>query len=232
MKDNKKNKKINSIKIILLGETNVGKTSIFDRFKKDGFKENQSSSIGIDYETQIINYKDKKYTITLYDTAGQERFRSITKSYYQLADGIFIVFDLTNDNSLNAISYWIESIKENLEETKFIILGNKDDLKDKKMSDEVINDELNKIKQSENNKDIIFLKTSAKKNKNITEAFHTMIDLIENKNTIPNEQEKEQKQEEKQKPEPEQEQEQQIKKSTNFFIKKSHFNFLFKKYNF
>ena len=139
MKANKKIPKVNVITIILLGETNVGKTSIFERFKKEGFKEYQSSSIGVDYETRVIDYKDKKYTIILYDTAGQERFRSITPSYYHLANGFFIVFDLTNENSLNEIKNWIDSIKENSKVTKFIILGNKDDLKDKKMSDEVIN---------------------------------------------------------------------------------------------
>jgi len=215
MENNKKTTKINVYKIILLGETNVGKTSIFDRFKKDGFKENQSSSIGVDYETRTINYNDKKYTIHLYDTAGQERFRSITPSYYHLADGFFIVFDLTNENSLNEISFWIDSIKENSKVTKFIILGNKDDLKDKKMSDEVINDELDKIKQSENNKNIIYLKTSAKKNKNIIEAFHAMIDLIENKNSIPKEEEKEQKQEEEEKEEEERDQDKKAKANKN-----------------
>ena len=215
MENNKKTTKINVYKIILLGETNVGKTSIFDRFKKDGFKENQSSSIGVDYETRIMNYNDKKYTILLYDTAGQERFRSITPSYYHLADGFFIVFDLTNENSLNEIKNWIDSIKENSKVTKFIILGNKDDLKDKKMSDDVINDELDKIKQSENNKNIIYLKTSAKKNKNIIEAFHAMIDLIENKNSIPKKEEKEQKKEEEEKEEEEEEQDKKAKANKN-----------------
>jgi hypothetical protein len=131
--------------------------------------------------------------------------------HYHLAEGFFIVFDLTNENSLNSIQYWIDSIKEHSNESKFIILGNKDDLKDKKMSDEVINDELDKIKQSENNKNIIYLKTSAKKNKNIIEAFHAMIDLIENKNSIPKEEEKEQKKEEEEKEEEERDQDKKAK---------------------
>ena len=187
MTDNKLTK-INNYKLLLLGDTNVGKTSIFERFIKGTFTEIKGASIGIDFETKPFKYKNTNYTIDLYDTAGQERFRSITKVYYKNGEGYFIVFDLTNENSLNSIQYWIDSIKEYSEESKFIILGNKDDLKDKKISDEIINNELNKLKQSENNKDLIYLKTSAKKDKNIKKAFETMIDLLVNENIPENEQ--------------------------------------------
>ena len=180
--------KINNYKLLLLGDTNVGKTSIFERFIKGTFTEIKGASIGIDFETKPFKYKNTNYTIDLYDTAGQERFRSITKVYYKNGEGYFIVFDLTNENSLNSIQYWIDSIKEYSEESKFIILGNKDDLKDKKISDEIINNELNKLKQSENNKDLIYLKTSAKKDKNIKKAFEIMIDLLVNENIPENEQ--------------------------------------------
>ena len=181
-------KEFDNIKLLLLGDTNVGKTSIFERFIKGTFAENKSASIGIDFETNILKYKNTNYTIDLYDIPGQERFRSIVPSYYRIVEGFFIVFDLTNENSLNSIQYWVDSIKEHLQEPKFIILGNKDDLKDKKISDEIINNELNKLKQSENNKDLIYLKTSAKKDKNIKKAFETMIDLLVNENIPENEQ--------------------------------------------
>ncbi len=184
----KKPPKPNEYELLLLGDTNVGKTSIFESFIKGTFKENQSASIGVDFETKIFKYKNTNYRIHLYDTAGQERFRAITEGFYHLGKGYFIVFDLTNENSLNSIQYWIDSIKEYSEESKFIILGNKDDLKDKKISDEIINNELNKLKQSENNKDLIYLKTSAKKDKNIKKAFETMIDLLVNENIPENEQ--------------------------------------------
>ena len=183
----KKPKEFDNIKLLLLGDTNVGKTSIFERFIKGTFNDNKSASIGIDFETNILKYKNTNYTIDLYDIPGQERFRSIVPSYYRIVEGFFIVFDLTNENSLNSIQYWVDSIKEHLQEPKFIILGNKDDLKDKKISDEIINNELNKLKQSENNKDLIYLKTSAKKDKNIKKAFETMIDLLENENIPENE---------------------------------------------
>ena len=184
----KKKTKFDNIKLLLLGDTNVGKTSIFERFIKGKFAENKSASIGIDFETNILKYKNTNYTIDLYDIPGQERFRSIVPSYYRIVEGFFIVFDLTNENSLNSIQYWVDSIKEHLQEPKFIILGNKDDLKDKKISDEIINNELNKLQQSENNKDLIYLKTSAKKDKNIKKAFEIMIDLLVNENIPENEQ--------------------------------------------
>ena len=205
----KKPPKPNEYKLLLLGDTNVGKTSIFESFIKGTFKENQSASIGVDFETKIFKYKNTNYTIHLYDTAGQERFRAITEGFYHFGKGYFIVFDLTNENSLNSIQYWIDSIKEHSQVSKYIILGNKDDLKGKKISDEIINNVLNKLKQSENNKNIIYLKTSAKKNKNITKAFETMIDLIENENNTQNEQE------------PEPEQEHHLKANSNIKLDKN-----------
>ena len=132
------------------------------------------STIGVESETKILNYNNKNYSITLIDTTGQERFKSITKSYYHMGDGFFIVFDLTNEDSLNAIEEWIDSIRENKENPKIIILGNKDDLKRNRISEEIINNQLEKYKN------MIFIKTSAKTNHNIKEAIKKMIDLLEN----------------------------------------------------
>ena len=158
-------------KIILLGESNVGKTTLSNKFIFNKDKYDFTSTISIDNETKIIEYKNNKYSITLYDTAGQERFRCITQAYYRLADGFFIMFDLTNEHSLTAIKDWIESIQYDDTKNKFLILGNKNDL-DNKISDDEINNTLGEYKN-------LFLKTSAIENKNIKEAFEKMIDLIE-----------------------------------------------------
>ena len=161
-------------KILLLGESDVGKTSIFKRYLFNNYEEKMMSTIGVELETKILNYNNKNYSITLIDTTGQERFKSITKSYYHMGDGFFIVFDLTNEDSLNAIEEWIDSIRENKENPKIIILGNKDDLKRNRISEEIINNQLEKYKN------MIFIKTSAKTNHNIKEAIKKMIDLLEN----------------------------------------------------
>ena len=101
-----------------------------------------------------------------------------------MGEGFLIVFDLSNNDSLNALKDWIEDVKENVDDPKFIIIGNKDDLqKSKKLSDDIIENQLDKYK------DVIYIKTSAKKNINIKEAFEKMIDLLENKNNVQIEQE-------------------------------------------
>ena len=195
MKDNKEENQINEIKILLLGDSGVGKTSIFKKYTNNEFKGNYNSSIGVDFLTKIIEYKKKKYKLHIFDTAGQERFRSITKSYFNMGDFFFVVFDLTNQYSLNSIPIWVEQIKEVKENPTFIILGNKKDLKNKQMSDVEIYEVLEKINNNTfevNDKN--FLKVSAKDGKNINEAFELMFDLYEltvnnNQNIIENENE-------------------------------------------
>ena len=175
------------IKILLCGNSGVGKTSIFKRYYENKFEANYTTSIGIDFQTKEINHNDKLYSIHLIDTAGEERFRSITSSYFRMADYYLLVFDLANKNSLIALSEWIELLKEHVEKPKYIILGNKSDLERNKISDEEINDALS-------DKDIFkindenFLKVSAKTGENINEAFEYLLDIIEQNNNNKGEQ--------------------------------------------
>ena len=109
----------------------------------------------------------------MFDIAGQLRFRNVVKSYFHITDKYFVIFDLTDEDSLKDIHNWIDSIKEYSEKYKFIILGNKDDIENK-ISDEIINDNLKKYT------DIIFMRVSAANNYNINEAIERMIDLDNN----------------------------------------------------
>ena len=178
----------NCIKILLVGESDVGKTSIFEKFLHNKFSEKISASTGVDFGGKKIKYKNMDYNIDLFDTAGQESFRDISKIYYANAHGIFVVFDLTNQNSFNSIQAWLEKIKENNPLAYIIFLGNKVDLKEKRidMSKEDIEEELKQLKELEILKDltnlvnneIIYYEISAKKDKNITEAIKKMISLI------------------------------------------------------
>ena len=173
-------KKIKEIKLLLLGESNVGKTSIFNKYIYNRNATLSASSIGVDFETKNINYKNKKYKIRLFDTAGQERFHSITHSYYHLGDGFLIVFDLTNEHSLNKVKDWIESLNDKVEDSKFIIIGNKCDLKDKLIPENIIENQLKDYIKDKK----IFYKTSVLKNININKIFEIMIEYIENPESI------------------------------------------------
>ena len=173
-------KNIKEIKLLLLGESNVGKTSIFNKYIYNRNATLSASSIGVDFETKIINYKNKKYKIRLFDTAGQERFHSITHGYYHLGDGFLIVFDLTNEHSLNKIKDWIESLNDKVKDSKFIIIGNKCDLKDKLIPENIIENQLKDYIKDKK----IFYKTSVLKNININKIFEIMIEYIENPESI------------------------------------------------
>ena len=166
------------VKLLLCGNSGVGKTSIFKRYYENKFEGNYTTSIGIDFQTKEIKYNDKLYSVHLIDTAGEERFRSITSSYFRMAEYYLLVFDLTNKNSLMALSSWIESLKEHIEKPKYIILGNKSDLEKNVIPDEEINEVLNdKVNLKINDEN--FLKVSAKTGENINKAFEYILNIIE-----------------------------------------------------
>ena len=157
------------LRILLLGDCSE-KTKLFQCVCDKKYRD-CASSIGVDCETEIIKYKNKNYRIILHDTNGQERFQSITQCYYHLGDGFFVVFDLTNEHSLNRIQYFIESLKERVKNPKIIILGNVCENKDKIIPENIIKNKLSKYK------DIPYIKVSTLKN--IVKSFEMMIELVE-----------------------------------------------------
>ena len=174
-------------KIALLGDSSVGKTSIVKRLINNDFKENQLSTIGTEQNTKTIKLNENSEeeilcTLQIFDTAGQEKFRSITPNYIKNADGIILVFDLTNYSSFENIKYWIKQIYNNkkYENLPFIIVGNKYDLKDKIVVQE---DKIQfNVKNSEN-----FFYCSAKDNYNVYEIFETISKkMVEQDNILNN----------------------------------------------
>ena len=157
------------IKIMIIGESLVGKTALITKYTKDRFDGSYLSTIGIDFQNKFVNVNDKKIKVEIWDTAGQERFRNIAKNYFQSSDGILLVYDTTSHSSFEKLNYWNLQIQLNApENTKYILVGNKIDLKEKR---EVTKEEGEKF--AEDNK-IQFFETSAKDGTNVNEAFELL----------------------------------------------------------
>ena len=122
-------------KIVIIGESGCGKSSLLTQFINSNFDSNQTLTIGVELATKIVKIQNENIKLQLWDTAGQEVFRSITVNYYRGVAGALIVFDVTNKESFNKLSYWIEEFtKLGPENVEIIIVGNKIDLKNRVIS--------------------------------------------------------------------------------------------------
>jgi Ras-related protein Rab-1A len=158
-------------KVLLLGDSNVGKTCFLLRYIEDTFTNNHISTIGVDYKLKMISSTNDSRIIKLqiWDTAGQERFRSITKNYYKSSNGIFLIYDVTNQSSFNNIKNWISQIKDYIEDDICITLvGNKIDLGyNRKIS-------LQEGRKLAKENNFSFFEVSAKENINVHESFEDL----------------------------------------------------------
>ena len=124
------------LKIILLGASTVGKTSIFLRYFQDEFSSKSLTTVGVDFKTKFFKIEGKKIKVNYIDTAGQEKFRSISENYLKGTDGVILVFDVTNRETLELVDDWAECIKNNNRENiGKILFGNKVDLDEKRKVD-------------------------------------------------------------------------------------------------
>jgi small GTP-binding protein len=164
-----------SFKILLLGDSTVGKTAFILRFCEDKFDEDSLTTIGLDQKNKYVKRGDKKIELHIWDTAGQERFRAIAKNLYKGADGILLMYDMSNLISFNHIKEWINSIKESVDISKIalIIVGNKCDL----TTQEITVDE-EKKKNFEDTRKLKIIEASAKKNINVNDSFIVLIDKM------------------------------------------------------
>ena len=162
-------------KVLILGNSQVGKSSILNQFADGVFSETIPPTLGIDYKINQVTVGDKSIKLQIWDTAGQERFKSITENFYKGAQGILLVFDLTDSNSFANIRTWLKNIYEKAGRNVVVVLvGNKLDLFKKYENDPTKKDKL--VPESEVN-DLIketsfhYLRTSAKENICIKESF-------------------------------------------------------------
>lgn len=117
------------VKLLLLGDTGVGKSSLMHRFSEGEFYSGLVGTAGVDYKMKNIELGGKSVKIQIWDTAGQERYRTLTKAYYRGAAGIILVFDVTDPISFENVTYWLNKIKKHGDENaEILLLGNKIDL--------------------------------------------------------------------------------------------------------
>ena len=157
-------------KLIVVGDINTGKSSILNRFTKNVFEEHYQSTIGLDFISKNYTIHNQEVRLVLYDTAGQEKFRSLIPMYIREAQIILLIYDISNKNSFDSIPKWfsdILNVKD--DEAVFGLIGNKNDLNDKR---EVTYEEGKKLADEKN---IIFEEISAKTGNNINELFHDKV---------------------------------------------------------
>ena len=166
-------------KILLIGDSSVGKTCLISKYAIGVFNEDYITTIGFDsrQKEEIIN--NEKVLVRIFDTAGQERFKSITANYLRNAEGVILVYDLTSTESFENLKFWIESIKNNLgndEPIPIIIIGNKIDLEDAR----VINKSVAEKFAKDNN--YKYFETSAKTGEGVDDAFREIVKQILGRN--------------------------------------------------
>lgn len=159
-------------KLLIIGDSGVGKSCILQRFAGDEFPTSYVSTIGVDFKIQALQVDGETVKLQVWDTAGQERFRTITSTYYRGTHGVIIVFDLTSAESFLNIKRWLYEIDQNCDSVSKIIVGNKMDCAD----DRLIS--TNEIKSLADPLNIPFFEASAKQNINIQETFMFLTRMV------------------------------------------------------
>ena len=159
------------IKILTLGATQVGKTSIVLRYSEDKFNYNKIATIGIDFKIKIIKKGNERIKVSIYDTAGQERFQNIVKHYYKGANGVLLIYDITKRDTFKNLDFWIKDLEDNSDiDNLFIyLIGNKNDMEN--------NREVSWVEASNyaKEKKLPYIEVSAKTGNNIQKLFDEVI---------------------------------------------------------
>lgn len=165
---------IKSIKLVLLGESSVGKTSIVSRFVNQQFTDLQDSTIGAAYFSKLSMIKGENYRLEIWDTAGQERYHSLAPMYYRGAKGAIVVFDITSANSFEKAKSWISELKLTANmNVQITLVGNKTDLQHRR---QVLSDTAKNFAEQE---ELTYIETSAKNNINIDDIFNETVTNIQ-----------------------------------------------------
>ncbi|XP_076121477.1 RAB3D, member RAS oncogene family, b isoform X1 [Alosa pseudoharengus] len=160
-------------KLLIIGNSSVGKTSFLFRYADDSFTSAFVSTVGIDFKVKTVFRNNKRIKLQIWDTAGQERYRTITTAYYRGAMGFLLMYDITNQDSFSAVQDWATQIKTySWDNAQVILVGNKCDLED---------DRLIPTEDSQRLADELgfqFFEASAKDNINVKQVFERLVDVI------------------------------------------------------
>jgi Ras-related protein Rab-11A len=157
-------------KVVLIGDSGVGKSNILSRYIRDEFSIETKSTVGVEFGHKKIMLKNTKIKAQIWDTAGQERYKSITNAYYKGAKGALVVFDLSRKDTFQTVDRWIDELKTNSDqESTIILIGNKSDLEEERQVTE------EEARQKAEHYNLAYLETSALQSINIDKAFITMI---------------------------------------------------------
>ena len=171
------------IKIVIVGDSGVGKTNLLSRFSVNKFEENTRNTIGVDFTAVDLKISEKSVKAQFWDTAGQEKYRSIASAYYKNAQGVIMVYDMTRRDTFEHIENWWEELKEQGDPNiNMILVGNKADLLEERVVTTEEAADLAKMK------DIFFMEVSAKTNFDdcVKKAFTTLLEQIVEKQEMKN----------------------------------------------
>jgi small GTP-binding protein len=168
-------------KIVMIGDTSVGKTTLLNTYYYDKYLDTHTSTVGVDFKSKIVKINNENIKCHFWDTAGQERFRSITKLYYRNAHCVFLMFDLTDELTFESLDYWFNDIiAENINTVitpVIILIGTKSDLGQNVISENKINNFIDKCNY--NQKYIYkYFKSSSKSIPTVNNIFNYMYDLL------------------------------------------------------
>ena len=173
MSDKKPNSYDMIFKIVLIGDSSVGKTNMLSRYISNEYDPNSQSTIGVELSTKTFTFDKDEVKVQIWDTAGQEKYRSITSSYYKGAQGCLLVYDITRKDTFDNIDKWFSELKSSTNnEINAILVGNKCDLSDKR---EITIEEAQKKAKLFN---VAFMETSALDGTNIEKAFYELVNNV------------------------------------------------------
>lgn len=153
-------------KTLIIGDSSVGKSNLLLRFSDNIFHDTFLPTIGVDFKIKSVNVYDKSIKLNIWDTAGQDRFKTITQAYYKGAHGIVVVFDITERNSFEHVQNWFQEIKKNAGETVVkILVGNKVDLQESRAVQKSEGEALAR------SLGVLYVETSAKTGENVDSVF-------------------------------------------------------------